>query len=276
MRKTLIFIPFFLIVLLGASCSKQTASLPSQNIKLEPNNQSNSIKIPVVDSTNPSQQQLNKISEESANKSANNNELKSEQTITKKVVPKNNYNNITKSNAIVCNGIDYSPCSTGQRFYCPASGEAQCLIDNNSTSLISNSSPKEQCLAQGLEILNADQNKYPTMKDLYNQQGALEKAQANIVSDKSFVISAEEWASLTPAQKDSINNNNKNSLQNIMQGTSLIQKELDSVSSQINARRDLSSMYSDNLYTIRLLCGTVSKEDEMIYELRKIRELLNK
>lgn len=41
---------------------------------------------------------------------------------------------LTQQNLLSCNGKDWSPCPAGQNFYCPATGDAQCLIENNQTS----------------------------------------------------------------------------------------------------------------------------------------------
>ncbi len=35
------------------------------------------------------------------------------------------------SNSILCNGIYWSPCQIGQQFYCPESGDAECVLENN-------------------------------------------------------------------------------------------------------------------------------------------------
>lgn len=38
--------------------------------------------------------------------------------------------NVAPPNTVLCNGKYWTSCPTGQRFYCPSTGDAQCLIDN--------------------------------------------------------------------------------------------------------------------------------------------------
>ena len=39
--------------------------------------------------------------------------------------------NIVPSNTVICNGKYWTECPVGQKFYCPETGDAQCLIENN-------------------------------------------------------------------------------------------------------------------------------------------------
>lgn len=41
---------------------------------------------------------------------------------------------LKQQNLLSCNGKNWSPCPVGQKFYCPATGDAQCLIENTQTS----------------------------------------------------------------------------------------------------------------------------------------------
>ena len=59
--------------------------------------------------------------------------------------------NITPSNVIVCNGKNWTTCPSGQKFYCPDTGDAQCLYENiqESNSITENPYLKiEKCKAQ--------------------------------------------------------------------------------------------------------------------------------
>ena len=42
-----------------------------------------------------------------------------------------NQNTTPPTNSILCNDIYWSPCQIGQQFYCPESGDAECILENN-------------------------------------------------------------------------------------------------------------------------------------------------
>lgn len=59
---------------------------------------------------------------------------------------------LAQQNLLSCNGKNWSPCPAGQKFYCPATGDAQCLIENTQTS--SATSRLKYCLQLAAEPEN--------------------------------------------------------------------------------------------------------------------------
>ncbi len=72
--------------------------------------------------------------------------------------------NIAPPNTISCNGKYWTPCPAGQRFYCPSTGDAQCLIDNvfnqnNQDNSTQNQQQEEAARQAELQMLQKEQNK---------------------------------------------------------------------------------------------------------------------
>ena len=75
--------------------------------------------------------------------------------------------NIAPSNSISCNSRYWNPCPTGRQFYCPTSGDAQCLLD--STQNQDNLSQNEQQIVQELKAKTASiESSFATLTQLEN------------------------------------------------------------------------------------------------------------
>lgn len=126
---------------------------------------------------------------------------------------------VAPPNTIACNGKNWLPCPTGQQFYCPPVGDAQCTEERKQATINTGMSAQQKCLTEGLNTLTDASNK--RLKEIEDSLGGY-------------------------------------------------------VSAKQRALDDLLSWYSDSLYRIQLWCGTVSTEGQMIHELQKIRESLDK
>ena len=176
---------------------------------------------------------------------------------------------VAPPNTTLCNGMYWTSCPIGQKFYCPPTGSAQCIEEQKQSTTNVSVSAQQKCLTEGLRMLTDEENKYPNINDLVSQKNVLLITlypDSTWSSGEKAVITTEETASLTPEQKNAIKSGDRSS----------IEKELDSVNAKLRTSEDRMSRFGDFLYSIRLFCGAVSTEDQMIHELQKIRESLDK
>lgn len=126
---------------------------------------------------------------------------------------------VAQPNTTLCNGKYWTACPSGQKFYCPPTGDAQCFEEQKQATTNTSMSAQQKCLTDGLNTLTETSNK--RLKEIEDSLGGYVSAK---------------------------------------------QKALD----------NQLSWYADSLYRIQLWCGTVSTEEQMIHELQKIRESLDK
>lgn len=179
--------------------------------------------------------------------------------------PSSKNNGVVPTNSILCNGKYWLNCPTGQQFECPVSGDANCIVINNQNT----QSLQQECLTRGMQMVNEENNKYPSYTDLTNQKNALLMSlypNSTRGSGETATITSEEYASLTVAQKSAVDSNN----------TTAIRDELDLVNVKLRVEDNRLSNLDDYLYMVRSVCGTVTTEQQIVHELQKIEESLNK
>lgn len=81
---------------------------------------------------------------EAKRKIAEENLRKQEEEQTRQLEQQRIQQELAQQNLLSCNGKNWSPCPAGQRFYCPTTGDAQCIIENAQTS--STTSRLKYCL----------------------------------------------------------------------------------------------------------------------------------
>ncbi len=99
----------------------------------------------------------------------------------KTIVPKPT--NIAPPNFISCNGKYWTFCPAGQRFYCPSTGDAQCLIDNVSNQNNQDNSTQNQYQEEA--VRQAEQNKTNQINSLLDEyQQKINEIDAQILAIK--------------------------------------------------------------------------------------------
>ncbi len=121
---------------------------------------------------------------------------------------------------------------------------------------------QQECSTKGISMVNQSFANLPTSSTLVNQRNAFVKA---LYGNKQGITS-EEWASLNSKQQLAINGSDRNEIEKGIDEISVQQKVLDKKMEQL----------PEMLYMVRVICGTVTTQEQILYELEKIQSSLQK
>ena len=142
---------------------------------------------------------------------------KVDKPLIEKVAPKKVINTIpvsstviqpqTPPNTILCNGKSWNSCPSGQNFFCPASGDAQCLTNSNNNQTVQQQQPQNSDYLNYLNSLN---------EQLTKDNNAIDKLQVQekIIAEYlyGYPLTADEITKLDSDNQKMYYANDKNGL----------------------------------------------------------------
>ncbi len=145
-------------------------------------------------------------------------------------------------NTTLCNGNYWTNCPTGQKFYCPQNGDAQCLIQQNSPQAVLNNelSPEEKkWLDNGwittaqLEAINTNTMNSTQFVTLLNSIKEKIKQNDPYLIQKNILLKYLYNPPLTPSEFSSLPNDIQDLLNNYGKDTRTIQAQISLINQQI-------------------------------------------